>query len=663
MRLVDCTRRDLLDWASTMGCALVTAMLAACAGVIVREVGPESMPRGYYQPVSQDLARHNVEALSAAPPSPVASRPYEPDNLPKSREWDWNRTAKGEPPAVCLAMSGGGIRSAAFNVGVMKALGDLGILDRLDVASAVSGGAYALSWYLAQRASDPQPDQTMFQDGSAQMRHLLGHSRITTEGDVVATVLANAVLAPVNLFANGIFGWHLNIAIGRDAYEGRIADAFLTTPAARRPAASRVLTPYTVGRKTIGNAPFFIINATALIEQDIWNHGAKLRNSVFEFTPLQYGSDAFGYFRYPDDVDATAERREVPPITLARAVSISGAAWDTVALASGPSQTVFGTAFNQDLGFYLTNPALRSETRLAHTLLPFPLYYFHHYKRDAIGTHIYLSDGGFSENLGAFALVRRLCRSIIMVDAEHDPYYRYEAYYHLKDVLAREMGVSFRIPDIEGGRRHPDLQRSADGPRCEAKQSVKDAPYLGEAWKRAAARPVMTGTICCLPYGDRHSRRETISVAYVKLAAWHLPTPDSVKDANALSQAEYLSWLGSECRHEYPRVNPERFTESDEEDLVQGYFRCIIAERERKPHLPGLKADPFPQQRTTDQNFSATQFRAYMALGRRIVFDQPGRCALLSALPDWARPPHDVCPAGDPLPKPELDSPLARECD
>ena len=546
MRPEDCMRRER-RWASATGCALLTALLAACAGVVVREVGPESMPRGY-QPVSQDLARYNVAALSAAPPSAAASRPYEPDNLPKSREWAWNRTAKDdEPPAVCLAMSGGGIRSAAFNIGVMKALGELGILDRLDVASAVSGGAYALSWYLAQRASDPQPDQTMFQDGSAQMRHLLGRSRITTEGDVVATVLANALLAPINLFANGVFGWHLNTANGRDAYERRIEDAFLTTPAARQPAASPALTPYMVGKKTRGRAPFFIINATALIEQDVWNHGAKLRNSAFEFTPLQYGSDAFGYFRYPDDDNkddpARAERREVPPITLARAVSISGAAWDTVALASGPSQTMFSTAFNQDLGYYLTNPALRSETRLVHALLPFPFYYFHHYKRDAIGTHIYLSDGGFSENLGAFALVRRLCRSIIMVDAEHDPYYRYEAYYHLKDVLAREMGVSFRIPDIEASRPHPDLQRSADEPRCGAKQRVMDRPYLGQAWKRAAARPVMTGTICCLPYGVRPGRAETISVAYIKLAAWDLPTFYSAKDAYPQPNAEYLSWL------------------------------------------------------------------------------------------------------------------------
>ena len=45
-----------------------------------------------------------------------------------------------------LALSGGGLRSAAFSIGAMKALYDLGLLDDIDVISSVSGGGYASFW-------------------------------------------------------------------------------------------------------------------------------------------------------------------------------------------------------------------------------------------------------------------------------------------------------------------------------------------------------------------------------------------------------------------------------------------------------------------------------------------------------------------------------------
>ncbi len=43
---------------------------------------------------------------------------------------------------VGLAFSGGGIRSATFNLGVLKALQDLCVLKHVDYLSTVSGGGY-----------------------------------------------------------------------------------------------------------------------------------------------------------------------------------------------------------------------------------------------------------------------------------------------------------------------------------------------------------------------------------------------------------------------------------------------------------------------------------------------------------------------------------------
>jgi len=48
-----------------------------------------------------------------------------------------------------LAFSGGGIRSASFNLGVIQALADLGLLARADYLSTGSGGGYIGAWLSA----------------------------------------------------------------------------------------------------------------------------------------------------------------------------------------------------------------------------------------------------------------------------------------------------------------------------------------------------------------------------------------------------------------------------------------------------------------------------------------------------------------------------------
>jgi len=54
-----------------------------------------------------------------------------------------------DAPTVGLALSGGGIRSATFNLGILQALSRAGLLTRVDYLSSVSGGGYiasCLSW-------------------------------------------------------------------------------------------------------------------------------------------------------------------------------------------------------------------------------------------------------------------------------------------------------------------------------------------------------------------------------------------------------------------------------------------------------------------------------------------------------------------------------------
>ena len=62
---------------------------------------------------------------------------------------------------VGLALSGGGIRSATFSLGVLQAMHDLGALRTVDYLSTVSGGGFSGSWWSAwlQRQASPPAGQ------------------------------------------------------------------------------------------------------------------------------------------------------------------------------------------------------------------------------------------------------------------------------------------------------------------------------------------------------------------------------------------------------------------------------------------------------------------------------------------------------------------------
>ena len=48
---------------------------------------------------------------------------------------------------IGLALSGGGYRAAAYHIGTLRALHKLGILDKVDVISSVSGGSITAAYY------------------------------------------------------------------------------------------------------------------------------------------------------------------------------------------------------------------------------------------------------------------------------------------------------------------------------------------------------------------------------------------------------------------------------------------------------------------------------------------------------------------------------------
>ncbi len=69
----------------------------------------------------------------------------------------------GENPTHGLCLSGGGIRSAAFSLGVIQYLGQRNLLKKFHYLSTVSGGGYigsALTWWLHQGYMVPKDSMT-----------------------------------------------------------------------------------------------------------------------------------------------------------------------------------------------------------------------------------------------------------------------------------------------------------------------------------------------------------------------------------------------------------------------------------------------------------------------------------------------------------------------
>ena len=94
--------------------------------------------------------------------------------------------------AHALALSGGGIRSAAFNLGVLQSLAGNGLLARMDYLSTVSGGGYigsALTWFLSPFFAVPGARRSRAEFGTAAADSPLGRkdagARTGTANDFV----------------------------------------------------------------------------------------------------------------------------------------------------------------------------------------------------------------------------------------------------------------------------------------------------------------------------------------------------------------------------------------------------------------------------------------------------------------------------------------------
>ncbi|QQN65263.1 patatin-like phospholipase family protein [Bradyrhizobium diazoefficiens] len=139
-------------------------------------------------------------------------------------------------------------------------------------------------------------------------------------------------------------------------------------------------------------------------------------------------------------------------LTLGSAMSISGAAASpNMGYHSSPALGVLLTLFNVRLGAWLGNPGpegaetfMRDGPKVAaRSLLSEALGL-----TNAKDEYVYLSDGGHFENLGAYEMLRRRCKRILICDAGCDPRYAYEDLGNLVRKAFIDFGIriEFRVP-------------------------------------------------------------------------------------------------------------------------------------------------------------------------------------------------------------------------
>jgi hypothetical protein len=327
-----------------------------------------------------------------------------------------------------LALSGGGLRSALFSVGLLKALYDRGSLQQVDIVSTVSGGGYTAYWLYANELAVPGAgrfgrDSLSDERFPRRICELITKSNFVTYGRLTGVLRGQAGRRSAKLYEESL----LRTFGGSDRLEPplRIGDL-------REPIAQRAM-------------PYLIMNATIDTPsvQQSWPH------TLIEFTPLFFGTGDFGYRMWAQAPDP----RSLPVRSIA---SVSGAAF----------------------------PILKQKVDV---------------QEPSSGRHpLVLWDGGKSENLGAFALIMRGVRNVVISDAEHDPAYRFPAYQMLRNNLAL-YGLTLRVGDIEEylkqGRKAPYARAVATGEVTDRTGKILSTIYYVKASLAGEIAPALAAQI------------------------------------------------------------------------------------------------------------------------------------------------------------------------
>lgn len=435
---------------------------------------------------------------------------------------------------IGISLSGGGMRSASFSIGVLSGLNDNDILSNVNYISTVSGGGYAAYWYLSslhysqnmlvdedalppnlsaffydcypnhedgfglyegtenhlyndecENFTHRKSAKYRFQHQVAQQSDLLnyyhdgGGSFLQNTkldaiqlGEYTGIVSAHLLSIPLHHVANTIFDWNVQISPLKTAYNYGIERAFglypinlmpikLDSKEYKNPQALLWMDNYAAqdlsfnsirkayrwnkahcangkyGDRKCNPMPFWIINTAANLNRSVCGVSIteSKSNRIFEFTPESYGSESNGYVDKP-----------YSNLSVSDVVQLSGAAMDSqYSSLSGPLGSFGLHLLNFNLGQKVDNYHPDSPNSQWRSLLPIPFYCFPRVKSPSEASSIYLSDGAHVEHTGAYALIRRGVKNVIMVDASQDNKGEWLEVKNLAEMLKQEHGLDLTL--------------------------------------------------------------------------------------------------------------------------------------------------------------------------------------------------------------------------
>lgn len=234
-------------------------------------------------------------------------------------------------------------------------------------------------------------------------------------------------------------------------YRDRLSKAFLFDPGSDRATASIDSTgdlapagDTLFKALTASNGPLHLVN-TAINLQGSKHLNRLGRNAdFFVFSSAYFGSKSTGFL----SVQAPAAQKMLPD--LGTAMAISGAA----ASSNMGGNTIRGFSptlalLNIRLGYWMDNPAFQDKgggpvqtswekfrgnlgLYLAEEMLSL---------LDERAAKVYLTDGGHIENLGLYELLRRRCKTIVVIDAEADPNMAFGSFVDAQRMARIDLGI------------------------------------------------------------------------------------------------------------------------------------------------------------------------------------------------------------------------------
>lgn len=365
--------------------------------------------------------------------------------------------------------------------------------------------------------------------------------------------------------------------------------------------------------------PYWIINATGTKYRSVfgwlkWNE--QDLSDVFEMTALSHGSRRYGY---------VSTDPSIHQMNVLDAVEASAAFFDPNEQAkSQPKRGLVGFLqhfFNLDWGIDIRNYNVDDWRASLHRTVPIPLYWMDKYldgdsfsdkpgiKDRHRSAFIRLVDGGNSENLGLFSLIKRNVRNIVVSDAAYDKNGEFEDICQIRKMLSDE-GKSLYLPGLNNLDEYCDSKNEKG-----LKQYFKERNGFN-LHKWTLRFPVLLGCVRnekqkgkqpCMNLGEGESRLFVVKPA-VDYISFRRNDVSNGKGNGANEYTIERCWI--------PDDGIPDFSKDEKKAAIPCHTAVFMCKNESAEEGA---CQAFPQHRTTSMtaDSSYTLYSAYRDLGRQ----------------------------------------------